>query len=147
MKVAIPKERRAHERRVAASPDTIKKFKQLGLDVVVETGAGEHASIPDQVFVDAGATIAPDEAAALGDADIVLKVQRPLTEAEGGPDEVALMKPGAMLVAATNADAAGDGYAGQLAGLAQAAGVRHERLLPDGGRNDWNDALKARRPR
>ncbi|UEM22238.1 Re/Si-specific NAD(P)(+) transhydrogenase subunit alpha [Skermanella mucosa] len=99
MKVAIPKERRAHERRVAASPDTIKKFKQLGLDVVVETGAGEHASIPDQVFVDAGATIAPDEAAALGDADIVLKVQRPLTEAEGGPDEVALMKPGAMLVA------------------------------------------------
>ncbi|EWY36033.1 NAD(P) transhydrogenase subunit alpha [Skermanella stibiiresistens SB22] len=99
MKVAIPKERRDHERRVAASPDTIKKYKQLGLDVVVETGAGEHASIPDQVFVDAGATIAPDEASALGDADIVLKVQRPLTEAEGGPDELALMKPGAMLVA------------------------------------------------
>jgi H+-translocating NAD(P) transhydrogenase subunit alpha len=99
MKVAIPKERRANERRVAASPDTIKKYKQLGLDVVVETGAGKEASIPDQAFADAGATIAPDEATALSDADIVLKVQRPLTEAEGGPDELALMKPGAMLVA------------------------------------------------
>ena len=85
MKVAIPKERRANERRVAASPDTIKKYKQLGLDVVVETGAGKEASIPDQAFADAGATIAPDEASALSDADIVLKVQRPLTEAEGGP--------------------------------------------------------------
>ena len=93
MKVAIPKERRANERRVAASPDTIKKYKQLGLDVVVETGAGKEASIPDQAFADAGATIAPDEASALSDADIVLKVQRPLTEAEGGPDELALMKP------------------------------------------------------
>jgi len=99
MKVAIPKERRANERRVAASPDTIKKYKQLGLDVVVETGAGKEASIPDQAFADAGATIAPDEASALSDADIVLKVQRPLTDAEGGPDELALMKPGAMLVA------------------------------------------------
>ena len=99
MKVAIPKERRANERRVAASPDTIKKYKQLGLDVVVETGAGKEASITDQAFADAGATIAPDEASALSDADIVLKVQRPLTEAEGGPDELALMKPGAMLVA------------------------------------------------
>jgi NAD(P) transhydrogenase subunit alpha len=99
MKVAIPKERRANERRVAASPDTIKKYKQLGLDVVVETGAGKEASTPDQAFADAGATIAPDEVSALSDADIVLKVQRPLTEDEGGPDELALMKPGAMLVA------------------------------------------------
>jgi H+-translocating NAD(P) transhydrogenase subunit alpha len=98
MKIAIPKERRAHERRVAASPDTVKKFKAHGLDVVVEAGAGAGASIPDQAYADAGATIAPDEAAALGDADIVLKVQRPLTEAEGGPDEIRLLKPGAVLV-------------------------------------------------
>src|SRR3712207_5305659 len=99
MKMAIPKERRAHERRVAISPDTVKKYRQLGLDIVVETGAGAGASIPDQSFADAGATIAPDEAAALRDADIVLKVQRPLTAAEGGPDEVALLKPGALLIA------------------------------------------------
>src|SRR3954470_7962959 len=99
MKIAIPKERRANERRAAASPDTVKKYKSLGLDVVVETGAGDSASIPDRVFADAGVEIAPDEAAALADADIVLKVQRPLTEAEGGPDEIKLLKSGAMLVA------------------------------------------------
>ncbi|WP_207456198.1 Re/Si-specific NAD(P)(+) transhydrogenase subunit alpha [Azospirillum sp. SYSU D00513] len=97
MKVAIPRERRAGELRVAASPETVKKLKGLGLDVVVETGAGTGASIPDQTFADAGATIAPDAASALADADVVLKVQRPLTAAEGGQDELALMKKGAML--------------------------------------------------
>jgi NAD(P) transhydrogenase subunit alpha len=108
MKVAIPKERRAHERRVAVSPDTVKKYKQLGLDIVIETGAGAGAAIPDHAFADAGATIAPDEAAALADADIVLKVQRPLTEAEGGPDELTLMKRGALLLGMLTPYAAGD---------------------------------------
>jgi len=99
MKIAIPKERRPDESRVAASPDTVKKFKSLGFDVVVETGAGAGASIPDQAFADAGADIAPDAAAAMGDAELVLKVQRPLSADEGGPDEAALMKSGAILIA------------------------------------------------
>jgi NAD(P) transhydrogenase subunit alpha len=99
MKLAVPMERRANEARVAATPDTVKRFKGLGLDVVVETGAGTGTSIPDQAFADAGATIAPDEAATLADADIVLKVGRPLTPEEGGPDELAMMKPGALVVA------------------------------------------------
>jgi H+-translocating NAD(P) transhydrogenase subunit alpha len=98
MKIAIPKERREHERRVAVSPDTVKKYVSLGFDVTVETGAGDGASIPDNEFVDAGATIAGDEAAALGDADIVLKVQRPICATEDGPDEIALMKKGAILI-------------------------------------------------
>jgi NAD(P) transhydrogenase subunit alpha len=98
MKISIPKERRADECRVAGSPDTVKKLIGLGFDVVVEKGAGEASSIADEDYVAAGATIAADETAALSDADIVLKVQRPLTEAEGGPDEVALMKSGASLV-------------------------------------------------
>lgn len=83
---------------MAGSPDTVKKLIGLGFDVVVEKGAGEASSIADEDYVAAGATIAADETAALSDADIVLKVQRPLTEAEGGPDEVALMKSGASLV-------------------------------------------------
>lgn len=98
MKIAIPKERRPGETRVAASPDTVKKFVGLGLEVVVETGAGAGASIPDSQYAEVGATIAPDEAAALRDADMVLKVQRPLTAAEG-TDELALMKKGAVLIA------------------------------------------------
>jgi len=98
MKIAIPKERRANEKRVAASPETVKKFVGLGAEVIVETGAGTASSFQDQEYDDAGATIAADEAAALKDADVVLKIQRPLTEAEGGPDELALMKPGATLI-------------------------------------------------
>ncbi|MEI6985843.1 MAG: Re/Si-specific NAD(P)(+) transhydrogenase subunit alpha [Rhodospirillaceae bacterium] len=98
MKVAIPKERRANERRVAASPETVRKIKALGLDVAVESGAGAGASYPDQLYADAGATIVADPAALLGDADIVLKVQRPLTKGEGKVDELAMLKSGALLV-------------------------------------------------
>jgi H+-translocating NAD(P) transhydrogenase subunit alpha len=104
MKVAIPKERREGERRVAASPETVKKLKALGLEVVVESGAGLGSSLPDAVFEAAGATIAADAASALNDADIVLKVQRPLLSGEGsdGVDELALLKKGALLFAILN---------------------------------------------
>jgi NAD(P) transhydrogenase subunit alpha len=108
MRIGIAKERRAHELRVAVSPDTVKKLIGLGAEVAIETGAGLSAAYTDQAFVDAGAKIAPDEAAAIGDADIVLKVQRPLTSAEGGVDEMALLKPGAMLVGILSPYAAKD---------------------------------------
>jgi NAD(P) transhydrogenase subunit alpha len=98
MKIGVAKERRPHEARVAVSPDTVKKYVGLGASVAIETGAGSGANIPDEAFKAAGAEIAPDEASALKDADLVLKVQRPLTAAEGGPDELALLKPGAVLV-------------------------------------------------
>src|ERR1700733_2845138 len=98
MKVAIVKERRAFERRVAASPDTVKQMKALGLDVVVEAGAGEGPCFVDAAYEAAGATIAADGAAALADADIVLKVQRPLLGGDGQPNELKMMKKGAVLV-------------------------------------------------
>jgi H+-translocating NAD(P) transhydrogenase subunit alpha len=98
MKVAVVKERRAHERRVAASPDTVKRMVAMGLEVVAETGAGVAAGFTDAAFAAAGATIAPDPAAALGDADIVLKVQRPLSSAEAGVDELKYLKRGAVLI-------------------------------------------------
>ena len=98
MKVAVVKERRAFEHRVAASPDTIKRMIGMGLQVVVESGAGEGAWFSDPAFAEAGASIAADEATALDDADIVLKVQRPLIGGEGGVDELALFKRGAVLI-------------------------------------------------
>jgi NAD(P) transhydrogenase subunit alpha len=97
MKVAIPKERRAFEARVAATPDSIKRMKPLGASFLVEAGAGLSAAITDQAYVDAGAEIVADAGALLAQADIVLKVGRPLTAAEGG-DELAAMKSGAVLV-------------------------------------------------
>jgi NAD(P) transhydrogenase subunit alpha len=76
----------------------VRKYVGLGLEVAVEAGAGDGASFTDAAFRDAGARIAPDAKSALGDADIVLKVQRPLSAAEGR-DELSLMKRGAALVA------------------------------------------------
>jgi len=93
MKLAVLKERRDGETRVAASPDTVKKFKGLGLEVTVETGAGAAARVSDADFQAAGATIAPDAAAALSGADIVLSVRSP----DAG--EIAQMKKGAVLAA------------------------------------------------
>ena len=98
MKIAIPKERRPHEKRVAATPATVKAYVGMGFEVVVEKGAGAGAEIRDADYKEAGATIAKDAAATLKGADIVLKVQRPLTAAEGGPDELAGIKKGAVLV-------------------------------------------------
>jgi NAD(P) transhydrogenase subunit alpha len=102
MKVGIPRERRAGEARVAGSPDMVKKLVAMGIEVAVEAGAGEGALISDDAFAAAGATIAPDAESVLRDADVVLKVRRPLTSAEGGPDEVAMMKEGAVLIGLLN---------------------------------------------
>jgi NAD(P) transhydrogenase subunit alpha len=81
MKIAIPKETRAFETRVAASPETVKKFTALGAGVVVQAGAGTGANIPDAAFETAGATVAKTYAATVKGADAILKVQRP-TEVE-----------------------------------------------------------------
>ncbi len=93
MKLAILKERRDGETRVAATAETVKKLKGLGLEVTVETGAGARARVSDADYLAAGATVAPDMASALAGADIVLKVRSP--EA----DEIAAMKKGAVLAA------------------------------------------------
>ncbi len=92
MKIAIPRERRDGETRVAASPETVKKFIGLGAEIVVESGAGLASAITDKTFEDAGATIAADAASTFADAAIVLKVQRPLTE------ELPLLEKGTHLV-------------------------------------------------
>jgi NAD(P) transhydrogenase subunit alpha len=103
MKIAIPKERRTHERRVAASPEVVKKLLGLPLSdltVTVETGAGTSASYTDAAFKDAGAEIAGDFQATVKDADIVLKVQRPLTSDDAGKmNELGKLPKGCKLIA------------------------------------------------
>ena len=98
MRLAVLKERRPAETRVAATPETVKKYKALGLTVAVEAGAGLTAGVTDAAFAEAGAEIAPDAAAALNGANIVLKVRAPLTAGEGEVDEVALLPRGALLL-------------------------------------------------
>jgi NAD(P) transhydrogenase subunit alpha len=115
MKIAILKERRADEKRCAATPDTVKKYIALGAEVSIESGAGDSAAIADSSFTAAGATIVPDAATAVANADLILKVQRPLTAEEGGSDELAGAKPGVFLAAILNPHGAKDSIAGYAA--------------------------------
>ena len=91
--IAVTRERKAGETRVAATPDSVKKLIAAGFAVVVETGAGAGSSFPDGDYAAAGATIAPDPKFALTGAELVFKVRTP--EA----DEIAGLKPGALVVA------------------------------------------------
>ncbi|MPZ09698.1 MAG: Re/Si-specific NAD(P)(+) transhydrogenase subunit alpha [Kiloniellaceae bacterium] len=102
MKIAIPKEQRPDEARVAASPETVKKLVALGFEVAVETGAGKGASIPDEAYEKAGATIAADATVSFGSADVIAKVRRPL------PSETKGLKSGALLVCIADPFRAGD---------------------------------------
>lgn len=80
MKIAVLKETRSGETRVAASPETVKKYVALGADVVVQAAAGETARFSDADYTEAGAQISPSAADAAQGADVVLKVQAPSTE-------------------------------------------------------------------
>ena len=91
MKIAVPAEADKIETRVAATPETVKKFIGLGAEVAVEAGAGAGARVTDAEFAAAGAHIG-NKAATLAEAEIVLKVRRP-AEAELGQ-----YKPGALVV-------------------------------------------------
>ncbi|MCV3206173.1 Re/Si-specific NAD(P)(+) transhydrogenase subunit alpha [Mesorhizobium sp. YC-39] len=93
--VFIPRELDANEPRVAASPDTVKRLASLGLDIIVESGAGTASRIPDEEFAKAGAAIGKVGDAAK--ADVVLKVRCP-TDAElkgykSGAAVIAIMDP------------------------------------------------------
>lgn len=91
MKIAILKERRPGEARVAATPEVVKKYLGLGFEVVVESGAGTGASLPDALYEQAGASVVKDAAAALAGAGLVLKVQRPTAEEAAAFDRGALL--------------------------------------------------------
>lgn len=92
IRLFVPKEIAAGERRVAATPETVKKYVKAGLEVVVEAGAGEGSSIVDSRYAEAGATVVADASAAWAGADLVVKVSVPSVE------EVSRMKAGAVLV-------------------------------------------------
>ena len=90
MKIAIAKEIDAAEPRVAATPDTVKKFKALGVDIAIEPGAGIKSGLLDADYEAAGAVVSAD---AVKDADIVIKVKRPETS------ELSRYKKGALVIA------------------------------------------------
>ena len=77
MKIGVPKETAANERRVAVTPDVAGKLVKSGFSVLVERGAGEAASFGDEAYGAAGARLVASAAEVLGQSDVVLKVQPP----------------------------------------------------------------------
>ncbi len=140
MKIGVPKEHRPDELRVAASPDTVKRLAGRGIGVLVEAGAGAGARYADQSFAEAGAKLVNDTAALYGEADIVLKVRRPLAAGEGQIDEMALLRPGQVLVGMLDPYQ----HPGQVAAYAKAGVVAFAlELLPRTTRAQAMDVLSS----
>jgi len=97
MRIAVPAESDSSEARVAATPETVKKFAAFGAEVAVQSGAGRKSGFLDADYATAGATIAPDAASAVANADIILRVRRPSVEeiagAKSGAAVIAVMDP------------------------------------------------------
>ena len=110
MRIAVPRETDPGETRVAASPETVRKFLALGAEVVVQSGAGRAAGVEDGDFQAAGATIEPDAAALGAAADLVLKVRRPT------PSDLATYRPGAIVLALMDPH----GHEGEVEAMARA---------------------------
>ncbi|MBS0271636.1 MAG: Re/Si-specific NAD(P)(+) transhydrogenase subunit alpha [Proteobacteria bacterium] len=98
MQLAVLKERRPYETRVAATPETVKKLIALGFKVVVEKDAGATSQYPDEAYEAAGAKIAPTPEKALEKAQVILKVQPPMTKKDGGEDELKMLPEGTLLL-------------------------------------------------
>jgi H+-translocating NAD(P) transhydrogenase subunit alpha len=97
MKVGVPREVRPGERRVALVPETVKKLGDLGLEVVVEKGAGAESGFADAEYTEAGATVA--DSAVVYASDVVVKVAPPAVGAVGAAgDEVGQLKAGAAFI-------------------------------------------------
>ncbi|XXF75660.1 Re/Si-specific NAD(P)(+) transhydrogenase subunit alpha [Myxococcaceae bacterium GXIMD 01537] len=92
MRIGIPREVQPGERRVAATPESIHKLRELGFEVRVEPGAGVDAGIPDEAFTGAGATLAESAEALWSASDIIVKVRPPL------PEETQRARPGTTLI-------------------------------------------------
>ena len=97
MRIGVPKEIVPGETRIAASPDSIKKFTALGVEVLVESGAGVGAQMSDEALAEAGAHIVVDAKTVYGDADLVTKVRAPLCDGNAA-DELSFMNSDTVLV-------------------------------------------------
>jgi len=98
VRVGIPKELSPGEKRVAATPATVKRLIKQGHAVFVQAGAGEGASLTDAAFAEAGATVVPTAEALYAEAELVLKVRPPTFLPESEKHEADLMREGAALV-------------------------------------------------
>jgi len=98
VKLGVPKETGAGERRVAVVPESVRLLTKAGVSVLVESGAGTGATHTDREYEEAGATLVPAADALWKDADVVLKIQPPGPAGPGGRPEVEALREGSVLV-------------------------------------------------
>ncbi|HKK54764.1 Re/Si-specific NAD(P)(+) transhydrogenase subunit alpha [Marinobacter sp.] len=98
MKIGIPKEIFEGERRVAATPTSVRKLIDLGYEVLIESGAGDTADYTDTIYLDAGARIVADTQDLWKESNIILKVRAPMENTELKKHEADLMSEGSFLV-------------------------------------------------
>jgi NAD(P) transhydrogenase subunit alpha len=98
MLIGIPKEILSEEKRVAATPETVRKYVDLGFDVAVEASAGEGVSISDDEYKLAGATIYSDAQRLFAEADVILKVKQPVFNEGQNKHEVDMLRDDSILV-------------------------------------------------
>ena len=98
MKIGVPKELHAGEKRVATTPEVAEKLQKLGFSVAVEKGAGEAANFSDEAYREAGVEIIEDANSLWASSDIVLKVRAPQTHPELAVDEVERLREGGSLI-------------------------------------------------
>ena len=98
LKIGIPKEIHSGEKRVAATPETIKWLQKLGFDIMIEAGAGENAHFSDDLYREEGVEIVDDTKALWAGSDIILKVRAPEVHPSLGIHEAQLLKEGGCLI-------------------------------------------------
>ena len=98
MKIGIPKEVHAGEKRVATTPDVAKQLIKLGFEVAIEAGAGSEAHYSDASYVEAGVTVVKNAQEVWTDSDIVLKVRGPELNPDLNIEEVDLLKEGQIYI-------------------------------------------------
>ena len=98
MRIGVPREVVPGENRVALVPDSVAQLVKKGVQVSVQSGAGQNASFLDEAYEKAGATIARDAAALYAESDLICKVQRPVQHPDTGKHEIEMLKPGSALI-------------------------------------------------
>ena len=98
MKIGVPKEVHAGEKRVATTPEVVGHLKKLGFEILVEAGAGAGAHFSDLLYSEAGATVVENAKSVWSDSDIILKVRAPEFNPDLSIDEVNLLKEGQILI-------------------------------------------------
>jgi len=96
--IGIPKEIDPREKRVGGTPASVARLRKMGIEVIVETGAGAGAGFEDAAYAEAGARVAPTAAEVWRDADVITKVRAPMAHPDGETHEADLLREGQYLI-------------------------------------------------